>query len=64
MVNSHSTLEQLQHEYKEAYLIPKHKELVTDQEINEFLLKRENFWATLFWIVFIASILLAGGISK
>jgi hypothetical protein len=60
MLNSHSTLELLQHEYKKADLTLKHKELVTDQEINEFLLKRENFWAALFWIVFIASILTAG----
>lgn len=64
MTNCHSILEQLQHEYKEAKLIPKPKELVTEQEIQSFLLKRENFWAALFWAMFIGSILLVGGIGR
>jgi hypothetical protein len=64
MLNSHSTLDILQHEYKEADIHPKHKELITDEEIQSFLNKRDNFWITIFWIAFIGSILFVGGVGR
>jgi hypothetical protein len=59
-----TSIDQLSEEYRQANLHPRHTELVTDEEINEFLIKRDNFWSALFWAVFIGSILLTGVVGK
>jgi hypothetical protein len=58
-----TTLERLQNEYQEADLHPRKFEEKTDDELMEAY---ENFWLWpyLFWILFIAAILLPGVIDR
>jgi hypothetical protein len=58
-----TTLECLQNEYQEADLHPRKTELVKEDELLEAY---ENFWLWpyLFWIIFIAAIILPGVIDR
>jgi hypothetical protein len=58
-----STLERLSDEYRQADLHPRELELVKEDELMEAYV---NFWLWpyLFWIVFIASILLPAVIGE
>jgi hypothetical protein len=59
----HSNLEQLQEEYINADLHPKKCELIHEDDLMEAYV---NFWLWpyLFWILFLAAILLPGVIEK
>jgi hypothetical protein len=58
-----TTLERLQNEYQEADLHPRELELVHEDELMEAYV---NFWLWpyLFWILFLAAILLPGVIGE
>jgi hypothetical protein len=58
-----STIERLSEEYRQADLHPRELELVNEDELMEAYV---NFWIWpyLFWIVFIAAIILPGVLDK
>lgn len=64
MTNYYSTLEQLQHEYEEADLQPKHLELVKDEEVFFLLDESRPYWPWVFGILFIVSILISGMVGR
>jgi hypothetical protein len=58
-----STIERLSDEYRQADLHPRELELVHEDELMEAYV---NFWLWpyLFWIIFIAAIILPGVIGR
>jgi hypothetical protein len=59
-----TTIERLSEEYREADLHPRDLELVSDEETFIFFNEHHWLWPIVFWIVFIAAIILPGVIEK
>lgn len=59
-----TSLDKLINAYQEENLQPKNLQLVTDEEVQAFLNKRDWFWSILFWLIFTISILIPGVIGQ